>query len=87
MQRARRKDPQALDAWELAIRAQGHLARLTREDNAEALRLATESTRLNPGTTAGLNSPPSPTSTRRCPAGARPRATPSSPRTRRLAGR
>jgi tetratricopeptide (TPR) repeat protein len=55
MQRARRKDPQALDAWELAIRAQWHLARLTREDNAEALRLATESTRLDPGTTAGLN--------------------------------
>jgi tetratricopeptide (TPR) repeat protein len=54
MQRARRKDPQALDAGELAIRAQWHLARLTREDNAEALRLATESTRLNPGTTAGL---------------------------------
>jgi TolB-like protein/class 3 adenylate cyclase/Flp pilus assembly protein TadD len=55
MQRARRKDPRALDVWELAIRAQWHLARLTREDNAEALRLATESTRLNPGTTAGLN--------------------------------
>ena len=55
MQRARRKDPQALDAWELAIRAQWHLSRLTREDNAEALRLATESTRLNPTTTAGLN--------------------------------
>jgi adenylate cyclase len=55
MQRARRKDLQTLDAWELAIRAQWHLARLTREDNAEALRLATESTRLNPGTTAGLN--------------------------------
>src|SRR5262245_2999677 len=55
MQRARRKDPQALDAWELAIRAQWHLARLTPEDNAEALRLATESTRLDPGATAGLN--------------------------------
>ena len=55
MQRARRKDPQTLDAWEHAIRAQWHLARLTREDNAEALRLATESTRLNPGATAGLN--------------------------------
>jgi TolB-like protein/Tfp pilus assembly protein PilF len=55
MQRARRKDPQALDAWELAIRAQWHLARLTPEDNAEALRLATESTRLDPRTTAGLN--------------------------------
>jgi TolB-like protein/tetratricopeptide (TPR) repeat protein len=55
MQRARRKDPQTLDAWEHAIRAQWHLARLTREDNAEALRLATRSTHLNPGTTAGLN--------------------------------
>jgi adenylate cyclase len=55
MQRARRKDPQTLDAWEHAIRAQWHLARLTREDNAEALRLATQSTQLNPGATAGLN--------------------------------
>ena len=55
MQRARRQDPQALDAWELAIKAQWYLARLTREDNAEALRLATESTRLDPGTTGGLN--------------------------------
>jgi adenylate cyclase len=55
MQRARRKDPQTLDAWEHAIRAQWHLARLTREDNAEALRLATQSTHLNPGATAGLN--------------------------------
>jgi adenylate cyclase len=55
MQRARRKDPGALDAWELAIRAQWHLARLTREDNAEALRLATESTGRNPDATAGLN--------------------------------
>jgi TolB-like protein/predicted Zn-dependent protease len=55
MQRARRKDPRTLDAWERAIRAQWHLARLTREDNAEALRLATQSTQLNPGATAGLN--------------------------------
>ena len=55
MRRARRKDPQALDAWELATKALWHLARLTREDNAEALRLATESTRLDPGSTAGLN--------------------------------
>ena len=55
MQRARRKDPQRLDAWEHAVRAQWHLARLTREDNAEALRLATEATRLNPSATAGLN--------------------------------
>jgi adenylate cyclase len=55
MQRARRKDPRTLDAWEHAIRAQWHLARLTREDNAETLRLATQSTQLNPGATAGLN--------------------------------
>jgi tetratricopeptide (TPR) repeat protein len=55
MQRARRKDPLSLDAWEHAIRAQWHLARLTREDNAEALRLATLSAELNPGATAGLN--------------------------------
>jgi TolB-like protein len=55
MQRARRKDPRTLDAWEYAVRAQWHLARLTRDDNAEALRLATQSTRLNPGATAGLN--------------------------------
>ena len=40
LQRARRKDPQSLDAWETAVRAQWHLAQLTREDNAEALRLA-----------------------------------------------
>ena len=55
MQRARRKDPQTLDAWEHAMRAQWHLARLTPEDNAEALRFAAEATRLNPTGTAGLN--------------------------------
>ena len=55
MQRARRKDPQRLDAWEAAVRAQWHLAQLTREDNAEALRLAMKSAELDPGDTAGLN--------------------------------
>lgn len=55
MERARRKDPQILDAWDYAIRAQWHLARISREDNAEALRLATKSSELNPNTTAGLN--------------------------------
>ena len=55
MQRARRKDPQSLDAWETAVRAQWHLAQLTREDNAEALRLAMKSAEQDPGDTAGLN--------------------------------
>lgn len=55
MQRARRKDPRTLGAWEYAIRARWHLARITPADNAEALRLATRSTELNPNATAGLN--------------------------------
>ena len=37
------------------MRAQWHLARLTREDIAEALRLAAQATALDPGTTLGLN--------------------------------
>jgi adenylate cyclase len=55
IQRARRKDPQNLDAWEIAVRAQWHLAQLNQKDNAEALRLASLSTELDPGDTAGLN--------------------------------
>ena len=55
MRRARRKDPRSLDAWETAVRAQWHLARPNREDNAEALRLASRSAELDPGDTAGLN--------------------------------
>ena len=55
IRRAKRKDPHGLDAWEFAVRAQWHLAQLNREDNAEALRLATRSTELDPGDTAGLN--------------------------------
>ncbi|HEY2559266.1 MAG TPA: winged helix-turn-helix domain-containing protein [Caldimonas sp.] len=58
MQRARRKDAQSLDGWEAAVRAQWHLSQLTREDNAEALRLATKSAAENPGDTAGLNIAP-----------------------------
>jgi tetratricopeptide (TPR) repeat protein len=58
MQRARRKDPQSLDSWEAAVRAQWHLSQLTREDNAEALRLALKSARQNPADTAGLNIAP-----------------------------
>jgi adenylate cyclase len=55
MQRVRRKDPGTLGAWECAMRAQWHLARMTREDNAEAIRLAGQATALDPGTTLGLN--------------------------------
>jgi TolB-like protein/Flp pilus assembly protein TadD len=55
MQRARRKDVQSLDAWEAAVRAQWHLSRLTRHDNAEALRLAMQSAERDPGHTSGLN--------------------------------
>ncbi|MGE0660966.1 MAG: adenylate/guanylate cyclase domain-containing protein [Reyranellaceae bacterium] len=55
MQRARHKDPRNLDGWEHAIRAQWHLARLTREDNDQALSLAMKATELNPASTAGLN--------------------------------
>jgi len=54
MRRARRKTPQNLDAWECAIRAQWHLARLTKEDMAEAHRFAAEATRLDPGSALGF---------------------------------
>jgi tetratricopeptide (TPR) repeat protein len=55
MQRVRRERPETLGAWECAMRAQWHLARMTREDIDEALRLATQATALDPGTTRGLN--------------------------------
>ena len=55
MQRVRRKQPHALSAWEYAMRAQWHLARETREDLAEARRLAAKSTALDPDTTLGFN--------------------------------
>jgi adenylate cyclase len=55
MQRVRRKAPQALGAWECAMRAQWHLSRYTKEDLAEAHRLAAQATVLDPGTTLGFN--------------------------------
>ena len=55
MQRVRRKEPGTLGAWECAMRAQWHLARMTREDVAEAIRLAAQATALDPDTTLGLN--------------------------------
>jgi adenylate cyclase len=55
MRRVRRKEPQALGAWECAMRAQWHLMRLTREDLAEADRLAAQSIALDRDATLGLN--------------------------------
>ena len=49
MRRVRRKEPQTLGAWECAMRAQWHLARLTREDLVEAHRLAAQAMVLDPG--------------------------------------
>jgi hypothetical protein len=58
MQPVRRGSPEALGAWEPAMRAQWHLARMTREHIAEALRLAAQATVLDPGVTRGLNGAP-----------------------------
>ena len=55
MRRVRRKEPQTLGAWECAMRAQWHLARLTREDLVEAHRLAAQATVLDPGASLGFN--------------------------------
>jgi adenylate cyclase len=55
LQRVRRKDPQALGAWESAMRAQWHLGRLTKEDLTEAHRLAAKAMVLDPNTTLGFN--------------------------------
>jgi adenylate cyclase len=55
MRRVRRKEPQALEAWEYAIRALWHLGRISREDFVEARRLAAQSTILDPGATLGFS--------------------------------
>ena len=55
MRRVRRKEPQTLGAWECAMRAQWHLARLTREDLVEAHRLAAQAMVLDPGASLGFN--------------------------------
>jgi adenylate cyclase len=49
VQRARRKDPSSLDAWECTMRATWHFARVTREDMEEARRLALRAIELDPG--------------------------------------
>jgi tetratricopeptide (TPR) repeat protein len=55
MQRARRKDPNSLDAWDCTMRAWWHFARLTREDNEEARRLALRAIELDPGAAPGFS--------------------------------
>ena len=71
MQRARRKDPRsAWTLWEVAMRAQWHLAQLTREDNAEALRLAMKSAEQDPTIPLASTLPLSRTSMTRSTAGA-----------------
>jgi adenylate cyclase len=55
MQRVRRASAETLGAWECAMRAQWHLARMTRDDVAEALKFAAQATAMDPGTTRGLS--------------------------------
>jgi TolB-like protein/class 3 adenylate cyclase/Tfp pilus assembly protein PilF len=54
MQRARRKDPGSLDAWDCTMRATWHLARVTREDMKEARRFALRAIELDPGAAAAF---------------------------------
>jgi TolB-like protein/class 3 adenylate cyclase/Flp pilus assembly protein TadD len=49
MQRARRKDPARMDAWDCVMRANWHAWRLTEEDSAEARKLAIQAIELDPG--------------------------------------
>jgi TolB-like protein/class 3 adenylate cyclase/Flp pilus assembly protein TadD len=49
MQRARRKDPARMDAWDCVMRANWHAWRLTEEDNAEARMFASQAIALDPG--------------------------------------
>jgi len=49
IQRARRKDPTSLDAWDCTMRAMWHFAQATHEDMEEARRLALRAIELDPG--------------------------------------
>ena len=49
MQRARRKDPASMDAWDCVMRANWHAWRLTEEDGAEARKFASQAIELDPG--------------------------------------
>ena len=48
-QRAQRKPPQSLDAWDYVLRALSHIWRLTKEDNREAQDLLRKAVELDPG--------------------------------------
>ncbi len=47
-ERARRKLPESMAAWDYAVRGRWHVLRLTKEDNAEAQRLLREGLELYP---------------------------------------
>jgi TolB-like protein/class 3 adenylate cyclase/Flp pilus assembly protein TadD len=49
MQRARRKEPARMDAWDCVMRANWHAWRLTEADNAEAKKFAMQAIELDPG--------------------------------------
>lgn len=51
--RVARKDPQRLDAWDCVLRAFWHSARMTADDNAEAIRLARRAVALDPAYARG----------------------------------
>ena len=48
-ERARRKPPESLDAWELLQRGLSHFYRVNKTDRTEAIRLFREATALDPG--------------------------------------
>jgi adenylate cyclase len=52
LERARRKPPQSLDAWDLYYRALWHFSRFTPADNAEAIALLERAIALDPGCAA-----------------------------------
>jgi adenylate cyclase len=47
-ERASRKQPESLDAWDHSLRALWHLNRMTKDDNAEACRLLQKAMELDP---------------------------------------
>ncbi len=55
IQRAQRKAPENLDAWDCVMRSFWHLARTTEDDNAKARQLARQAIELDPGAAAGFS--------------------------------
>ena len=49
IQRARRKDSENLDAWDLIMRGHWHIRRFSKEDNIEARRLISKAIEIDPG--------------------------------------